>query len=196
MNQQTIQKLAVRLDQAEKTSTQIRQFSLDHPEITVDDAYAIQKAWMDLKLKRGRTIRGHKIGLTSKAMQYSSNISEPDYGSLLDDMFYNDGAELPMGRFILPRLEVELAFVLGKPLKGPGCTIFDVLNAVDYVTPALEIIDARIHQVDPETKVTRKVTDTSLASSGTTWPEIGPGSRCHSRFPRLARRMRSSSLRS
>jgi len=160
MNSQTIRNLAVRLDEAERTNTQVRQFSLEHPEMTIEDAYSIQKAWVDLKLKRGRVIQGHKIGLTSKAMQASSNISEPDYGALLDDMFYGDGAELPMSRFIVPRLEVELAFVLARPLRGPHCTIFDVLNATDYVTPAVEIIDARIHQIDPESKVTRKVTDT------------------------------------
>ena len=160
MNSQTIHNLAVRLDEAERTNTQLRQFSLEHPEMTIDDAYSVQKAWVDLKLKRGRIIQGHKIGLTSKAMQASSNISEPDYGALLDDMFYGDGAELPMSRFIVPRLEVELAFVLARPLRGPHCTIFDVLNATDYVTPAVEIIDARIHQIDPESKVTRKVTDT------------------------------------
>jgi 2-oxo-hept-3-ene-1,7-dioate hydratase len=160
MNQEIIDDLAGRLDAAERTNTQIRQFSLEFPDMTIEDAYAVQKSWVDLKLRRGRVIKGHKIGLTSKAMQYSSNINEPDYGSLLDDMFFGDGSELPMNRFIVPRLEVELAFVLGKPLRGPGCTIFDVLNAVDYVTPAVEIIDARIHQLDPDTKVTRKVTDT------------------------------------
>ena len=160
LSEATIAECARRLDQAEKTRQQIRQFSIDFPGITIEDAYAIQKAWVSLKLKAGRTIRGHKIGLTSKAMQYSSNISEPDYGALLDDMFFADGSAVPMDRFIAPRLEVELAFILGKRLSGPSCTIFDVLNAVDYVTPAIEIIDARIHQVDPETKVTRKVMDT------------------------------------
>jgi len=156
----TIQTLALRLDAAEKTRTQIRQFSLDYPSITIDDAYAIQQQWVALKLAAGRSIKGHKIGLTSKAMQSSSNIGEPDYGSLLDDMFFYDGAELPFNRFIVPRVEVELAFVLSKPLRGPACSIFDVLNATDYVVPAIEIIDARIHQVDPETKITRKVVDT------------------------------------
>ena len=160
LDQRTIDELARRLDQAEKTRTQIRQFSLEFPGITIDDAYAIQKAWVAMKVAAGRTIKGHKIGLTSKAMQNSSNISEPDYGALMDDMFFADGSDLPMERFIVPRLEVELAFILGKRLTGPNCTIFDVLNAVDFVTPAIEIIDARIHQVDPETKVTRKVTDT------------------------------------
>jgi 2-oxo-hept-3-ene-1,7-dioate hydratase len=166
LSQQTIAQAAQRLDNAEKTRTQIRQFSLEMPEITVEDAYAIQKAWVSLKLSAGRSIRGHKIGLTSKAMQYSSNINEPDYGALLDDMFYSDGSTLPIERFIAPRLEVELAFILAKRLSGPCCTIFDVLNATDFVTPAIEIIDARIHQVDPETKVTRKVTDTISVMGG------------------------------
>jgi 2-oxo-hept-3-ene-1,7-dioate hydratase len=160
LDKQTIAGLAEKLEQSEKTRQQIRQFSIEHPGITIEDSYAVQKEWIRLKCAAGREVKGHKIGLTSKAMQASSNISEPDYGALLDDMFFADGSALPMARFIVPRVEVELAFILGKPLKGPGCTIFDVLDAVDYVTPAVEIIDARIDQIDPATKVTRKVTDT------------------------------------
>lgn len=156
----SIRDAAKRLDESERAGTQIRQLSLQHPGMTIDDAYAVQKAWIDLKTGAGRTVKGHKIGLTSKAMQYSSNINEPDYGVLLDDMFFADGSSIPTERFIVPRLEVELAFVLGKPLQGPNCTIFDVLSATEYVTPAIEIIDARIQQVDPETKATRKVFDT------------------------------------
>ncbi|HEX5958664.1 MAG TPA: 2-oxo-hepta-3-ene-1,7-dioic acid hydratase, partial [Hyphomicrobiaceae bacterium] len=101
-----------------------------------------------------------KIGLTSKAMQNAVNIREPDYGVLLDDMFYYDGAEIPSERYISLRVEAELAFVLKERLKGPECTIFDVLNATDYVTPALEVLDTRLQRLDPETKATRKVTDT------------------------------------
>ena len=156
----TIDGLARRLNEAERSGTQLRQFSLEHPQITIDDAYAIQKAWVDLKISEGRTLKGHKIGLTSKAMQRSSNISEPDYGALLDDMLFANGSDIPMSRFIVPRVEVELAFILKAPLSGPNCTIFDVLSATDYIVPAVEIIDARIQQLDPETKVTRKVFDT------------------------------------
>lgn len=155
-----IQDLAMQLNQAEKNGSQLKQFSLSQPDIDIDDAYAIQKAWVQMKIAEGRTLKGHKIGLTSRAMQVSSNITEPDYGALLDDMFFEEGSEIPMSRFIVPRVEVELAFILGKPLSGPNCTIFDVLEATEWVIPALEIIDARIHQVDPETKVTRKVFDT------------------------------------
>ncbi len=93
-------------------------------------------------------------------MQASSQISEPDYGALLDDMFFHDGSDIPTDRFIVPRIEVELAFVLAKPLRGPNCTLFDVYNATDYVIPALELIDARCHNIDPETQRPRKVFDT------------------------------------
>lgn len=155
-----IQQAAARLDTAERSRQQIRQFSLDYPNITIEDAYAIQRAWVEQKIKDGRKLVGHKIGLTSRAMQMSSNITEPDYGALLDDMLFEEGSDIPFERFIVPRVEVELAFILGKPLKGPNVTIFDVLDATEWVIPALEIIDARIQQIDPETKVTRKVFDT------------------------------------
>ncbi|WP_035060209.1 2-oxo-hept-4-ene-1,7-dioate hydratase [Andreprevotia chitinilytica] len=155
-----IRDAASRLHQAEKSREQIRQLSLDHPEITIEDAYAIQRTWVDMKLAEGRTVKGHKIGLTSKAMQYTSQIDEPDYGTLLDDMFFADGGSIPTDRFIVPRLEVELAFILGKPLKGPNVTLFDVYNATEYVVPALEIIDARSQSIDPDSKRPRKVFDT------------------------------------
>ncbi len=155
-----IEDCARRLNQAEKSRTQLHQFSLDYPEIAIDDAYAIQREWVRIKCAEGRTLKGHKIGLTSRAMQRSSNIDEPDYGALLNDMFFQNGTDIPFTRFIVPRVEVELAFILKAPLNGPRCTIFDVLNATDYIVPAIEIIDARIQQIDPETKVTRKVFDT------------------------------------
>ena len=155
-----IRQAVQRLDDAERQRTQIRQFSLEQPDITIEDAYAIQRAWVDKKIADGRKLIGHKIGLTSRAMQVSSNIDEPDYGGLLDDMLFDEGTDIPIDRFIVPRLEVELAFILGKPLKGPNCTIFDVYDATEYVIPALEIIDARIQQVDEESGVTRKVFDT------------------------------------
>lgn len=156
----TIAAIALRLHQAEKTREQVRAPSLDHPEITIADAYAVQREGIRLKLAEGRSIKGHKIGLTSRAMQMSSQIDEPDYGTLLDDMFYRDGAVIPSERFLQLKIEAELAFVLARPLSGPDCTLFDVLDATAYVTPALEILDARIQRIDPETKRTRNVFDT------------------------------------
>ena len=151
---------AERLHHAEQTRKQIRQLSLDHPGITLDDAYAIQKAWVAIKVSEGRVVRGHKIGLTSKAMQSALNIDEPDSGVLLDDMFFADGGLVPSDRFIGTRVEAELAFIMKHRLSGPDCTIFDVLNATDFVVPALEILDTRIERVDPVTKSTRKIFDT------------------------------------
>ena len=156
----TIAQAAQRLDAAERSGQQVRQFSLDYPDMGIEDAYAIQRAWVEHKIAGGRKLVGHKIGLTSRAMQVSSNITEPDYGALLDDMVFEEGSDIPISRFIVPRVEVELAFILRKPLKGPNVTLFDVLDATEYVIPALEIIDARIQQIDPETKATRKVFDT------------------------------------
>lgn len=155
-----IESLALQLDQAENTRIQLRQFSLQYPEITIEDAYAIQHRWVSHKMTQGRYMVGHKIGLTSRAMQVSSNITEPDYGVLLNDMVFAEGSDIPFNRFIVPRVEVELAFILAKDLTGPHCTIFEVLNATDYVIPAVEIIDARLHQIDPDTQISRKVFDT------------------------------------
>jgi len=151
---------ARRLDEAERSRTQIGQLSLQYPDITVEDAYTIQHTWVAAKIAAGRKMIGHKIGLTSKAMQSASQISEPDFGTLLDDMAFDAGTDIPMARFIVPMVEVELAFILGKRLAGDKVTIFDVLSATDYVVPALEIIDARIQRVDPATKKPRRVFDT------------------------------------
>jgi 2-oxo-hept-3-ene-1,7-dioate hydratase len=155
-----IHECAKRLDHAEKTRTQIRQISLEHPGITIADTYAIQKAWVAIKVAQGRIVKGHKIGLTSKAMQSALNIDEPDSGILLDDMFFADGGLVPTERFIATRIEAELAFVMKTRLSGPDCTMFDVLNATDFVVPALEILDTRVERVDPQTKATRKIYDT------------------------------------
>ena len=155
-----IRDAAERLNHAEKTRTQIGQLSRQHPGITMADAYAIQKAWVAIKVAEGRVVKGHKIGLTSKAMQSALNIDEPDSGVLLDDMFFADGGLVPSDRFIATRVEAELAFVMKTRLAGPGCTMFDVLNAADFVVPALEILDTRIERVDPQTRSARKIFDT------------------------------------
>lgn len=151
--------LARALYDARRTRTQLRHFSRAYPQMTIDDGYAIQREWVKLEQADGRTIRGRKIGLTSRAMQQASQITEPDFAPLMDDMFFAAG-DIPADRFIAPRVEVELAFVLGAPLAGPGTTLADVLAATDHVMPAVEIIDARIEQFDRETKAPRKVFDT------------------------------------
>ncbi|MGM9486867.1 2-oxo-hept-4-ene-1,7-dioate hydratase [Ideonella sp. YS5] len=152
--------LALELQQAEASRVQVEHFSKRYPELTLDDSYAIQRQWINLQRAAGRTAVGRKIGLTSRAMQIAAQITEPDHGVLLDSMVLRDGSEVEAARFIVPRFEVEFAFILGRRLQGPGATIFDVLRATDYVVPALELIDARIEQFDRSTQAPRTVRDT------------------------------------
>jgi 2-oxo-hept-3-ene-1,7-dioate hydratase len=151
-------KAAEMLLQAERDHKPMMQLSTLWPDITFEDAYGIQGLVQGQKIAGGRKLIGHKVGLTSKAMQRSSQISEPDYGHLLDDMLIADGAKVPHASFCIPRVEVELAFVLGKPLRGPGILLTDVLRATEYVVPALEIVDARVQNP-------RKIFDT-IADNG------------------------------
>jgi len=112
--------------------------------MTLDDAYAVQLLQIDELTGSGRTIKGHKVGLTSAAMQRLMGVDEPDYGHLLDDFFYLEHAPIPLSRFIQPRIEPEVAFVLRRPLRGPGVTVHEAIAAIDFVLPALEIVDSRI----------------------------------------------------
>jgi len=174
-----IQQLATELNQAEKSRTQIEHFSKRYPDMTIEDGYRINRAWMKLKFAEGRTMIGHKIGLTSRAMQQASQIDEPDYGTLLDDMRYTctpgQVLNIPFTNFIAPRVEVELAFVLKHELRGPNITVEQVLAATDYVTPAVEIIDARIEQFDRHTKIMRKVFDTISDNAANAGIVLGGG---------------------
>lgn len=131
-----------------------------HPDITLDDAYAIQSAWIDLQVANGASVRGHKIGLTSRAMQQAMKIDEPDFGALFDYMFIGNGTTLNAGDFNDPKIEVELAFVLKDTIDRADVSTADVLAATDYVTPALELIDSRTHRVHPDDGRTRTVCDT------------------------------------
>src|SRR5256885_1418056 len=138
------QKAADILMNAEKTRQQATQLSVTFPGITFEDAYAISTECAKRKMAAEAKLIGHKVGLTSKAMQASSQINEPDYGYLFDSMMIADGAKVPHANYCVPRVEVELAFVLGKQLRGPGVGLTDVLRATEYVVPALEIVDARV----------------------------------------------------
>lgn len=151
---------AQQLFEAEQTGTQIGLLSLIHPGMTMDDAYAVQAALVAQKIASGRTIIGWKIGLTSRAMQQALNITTPDSGVLFDDMQFANGATIPTGRFIQPRVEVELAFVMKQPLAGQDTSAEDVLAATDYVAPAIEILDTRVLRKDPATGQARVITDT------------------------------------
>ena len=174
-----ISQLARELDESERTRVQVEHFSKRYPGMTIEDGYAVSGAWVNLKKQAGCKIIGHKIGLTSRAMQISSQINEPDYGTLLDDMLFEPG-DIPIDRFIVPRVEVELAFILKKKLEGTMITAQDVLDATDYVTPAIEIIDSRIEQFDRHTKAMRKVFDTISDNAANAGILLG-GKRVHPR---------------
>jgi 2-oxo-hept-3-ene-1,7-dioate hydratase len=151
---------ALQLFEAERTRRQIGLLSKAHPKWSMADAYAVQAALVKRKIADGRRIIGWKIGLTSKAMQDALKINIPDSGVLLDDMLFASGATIPKGRFIQPRVEAEIAFVMKSDLSGPDCTSSAVATATDHVVASLEILDTRILRVDPETKATRTIVDT------------------------------------
>lgn len=151
---------AALLDQAERDATQIRQTTEAHDGLTLDDAYVIQAAWQQIKLARGETLVGHKIGLTSRAMQAVMNITTPDSGFLTDKMVFEPDTELRAADFCDPKLEIELAFVLGSDLEGADLAVEDVLDVTEYVVPAVELIAARSFRKDPNSGRTRTVVDT------------------------------------
>jgi 2-keto-4-pentenoate hydratase len=129
---------------AEETQVAIPPLVQTWPAIDVVDAYEIQLLNIRRRLAAGATVHGHKVGLSSKAMQEMMGVDEPDYGHLLSDMVYGEDAPIPTRSFLLPRVEVEVGFVLGDDLPGEGCTVDDVLRCTDFVAPAVELIDSRI----------------------------------------------------
>ena len=179
LTEDQIQQLAAELHQSEKSRVQIEQFSRRFPGMTIEDGYRINRAWMQLQYADGHKVIGHKIGLTSRAMQQASQIDEPDYGTLLDYMRYEctpgQVLDIPVANFIAPRVEVELAFILKKELRGPDLSVEQVLAATEYVTPAIEIIDSRIEQFDRHTKTMRKVFDTISDNAANAGIVLGAG---------------------
>lgn len=141
---ETIAAIADELAEADRAHAVISRITARYPDATVEDSYAIQGVWRDKNLAAGRRLVGRKIGLTSKAMQQATGITEPDYGVMFDDTVYASGDDIPVDHFSNVRIEVELAFVLKTPLDGPDCTLDDALAAIDYAVPALEILNSHI----------------------------------------------------
>lgn len=160
MTPNQIDAAAEALFQADQSRKQIGLLSLEYPDAGLDQAYGVQAALVARKRAAGARVIGWKIGLTSRAMQMALNITTPDSGVLLDDMLFADGAMVPAGRFIQPRVEAEIAFVMKSPLRGAQISRADVLDATDYVAPSLEILDTRILRADPATGKARTIFDT------------------------------------
>jgi len=129
---------------AESSRRPIQPLTSRFPQLTVPEAYRIQQANVERRLKRGEHVVGHKIGLTARAMQEMFGVNEPDYGHLLDTMLHDERVPLDLGTLIDPQIEIEPAFVLGSRLQGPAVGVADVLAATEYVCVCFEIIDSRI----------------------------------------------------
>lgn len=159
---------------AESRREQCGLLSLRHPDMTLDEAYAVQSAFVALKQAGGARRIGWKIGLTSRAMQQALAIDTPDSGVLLDDMLFRDNSTVPPDRFIQPRVEAEIAFVMKTPLAGMSVTRAEVLAATAHVAPALEILDTRILRTDPATGRARIITDTVSDNAANAGIVLGP----------------------
>jgi 2-keto-4-pentenoate hydratase len=157
-----IEKFAAQLIEAEQTRVGMDPLTTVDPEISIDEAYYIQLQNIKKKLVEGQKIVGKKIGLTSVAVQKMLGVDEPDYGHLLDSMVVENGGTIDIKTMLQPKIEGEIAFILKKDLKGPNVTVLDVLQATDYVVPALEIVDSRVQ--DWKIKLQDTVADN--ASSG------------------------------
>jgi len=155
-----IEAAAAALVAAERSGRQIGLLSRAHPDWGLDEAYAVQAALVAAKVAAGARPVGWKIGLTSRAMQQALGIDTPDSGVILDDMLFDTGATVPQGRFIQPRIEAEIAFVMARDLHGAEVGRAEVLAATGAVAPCLEILDTRILRADPETGQPRTIVDT------------------------------------
>jgi 2-keto-4-pentenoate hydratase len=162
MDADSVEKAARTLLDAYASRTPVPPLTATHPAMSVDDAYAIQLAQVSAWTSGGAVVKGHKVGLTSAAMQEQLGVDQPDFGVLLEDMFLPEGAVADITRFLQPRAEPEIGFVLGRPLSGPGVTVAEAVAAIEFVLPALEIIDSRV----ADWKITLPDTIADNASSG------------------------------
>lgn len=143
MNAQALKETAQTLYMAEAEKREIVRITRDYPELTVEDAYRIQEELVELKLKRGNGIIGPKMGLTSRAKMQQMNVEEPIYGYIFDDMLVPNGGTLEFDQLIHPKVEAEIAFVLGEDIEGPGISGEQILAVTEYFIPVLEVIDSR-----------------------------------------------------
>jgi len=154
------------LEEARRSRQRARLPAAAWPGLTIDRAYAIQRAWVAARMAQGRRRIGYKVAFTTPGSQRAQGIDRPGYGILLDDMRFADGSTVPSDGFLAPRVEVELAFSMGKAL-GAGCDARQALDAVEWFAPAIEIVDSRVHFQDAETGLSRSAVDI-IADGGAT----------------------------
>lgn len=172
LNEKTLSEAAQRLIIAARNRKPVDPLTETYPEITVEEAYRIQLITVEAWLAQGRKVVGKKIGITSPAIQEMLNVSEPDYGHLMDHMLINEGEGLATTRLLQPRVEGEIAFILERDLNGPGITPVDVIRATAGVTAALEIIDSRIR--DWKIKIQDTVADNASSAAFVLGSKLAP----------------------
>jgi 2-oxo-hept-3-ene-1,7-dioate hydratase len=160
LSEAEVERLALHLRYARDEVRAIPQPSQQYPDMDIADAYAVQRRGVELERAAGRSRVGSKVGLTAIPMQRAMGIDEPDYGVLFHDMLVQDGGEVRAAKFIYPRVEIELAYVLEHALRGPGVEADDVRAAARHVCPAIEILDSRVQMTDPATGRRRTIVDT------------------------------------
>jgi len=143
---------------AERNAKSMPPLSGERPDLTLNDAYDIQSVLNDMRLKQGLRFAGYKIGLTWRSTQIACGLTEPIRGRILSNSVFDSGSKIPAARFVKPHIEVELAFVMGRDLDRPGATMDEVLQATDYIVPALELVD---HRMAPPRIVADTVADNS-----------------------------------
>ena len=144
MDRRSLDAAADALFRAQEERTPIAPLTETYDGVDVTAAYEIQLANIRKRIAAGDTVQGHKVGLSAKAMQQMLGVDEPDYGHLLESMFLWESDAVDVARFLQPRVEIEVAFVLGRPLAGPGVSVADAIRATDFVLPSLEIVDSRV----------------------------------------------------
>lgn len=163
MTPQLIEQAAHALTEAARTGKFIAPLRETYEQLTIDDAYAIQRVNTEQRLAQGRRIVGCKIGLTSVAVQKQLGVDRPDFGMLFDDMGYGDSEPIPASILTQPKIEAEVAFVIGRDITVPNPGQLDVLNAIEYALPALEIVGSRIAKWD--IRITDTIADNASSSA-------------------------------
>ncbi len=131
------------LVEAENTRIWTEPLTVKYEDADIEDAYAVGQLVTDIKVANGRVIKGHKVGLTSKAMRSLTGATEPDYGTIFDNWFLDEGSQVSMSTMNRPLAEIEIVFVLKEPLGGPDVNAIDVIRATDFILPAVEVVDNR-----------------------------------------------------
>lgn len=174
MNMTERQALIAGLEAARRTRAAVALPRVDHPELTLETAYVVQQDWVASRIKNeGRRAIGYKVALTTRGLQRAFGTDGPVFGVLLDDMEFDEGAPIPIDRFVAPKVEMELCFRMARRLAGP-CSEADAIAAIDWIAPAIEILDSRTVMFDPASGQARSAIDIVADAGGAAGFVVSP----------------------